>query len=117
MSVAQVSRNDGIAGGPRQGKAPPRCPLYTTRSKRSRYGSRALRVKRATFIVAMALAITTPSFIVFGHMSDRVGRKKIMLAGCGLAALTHVPIYIGMKHFGNPGGLPAPDHRRAESHD
>ena len=60
---------------------------------------------------------STPSFIVFGHMSDRIGRKKTLLAGCGLAALTHVPIYIGMKHFGNPGGLPAPDHRRAESHD
>lgn len=39
-------------------------------------------------------------------MSDRVGRKKTRLAGCGLTALTYVPICMGMKHFGNPGRLP-----------
>jgi MFS family permease len=57
----------------------------------------------------VALAITTPLFVVFGHLSDRIGRKKIMLSGCAIAALTYVPIYMGMKHFANPEGLPVAD--------
>jgi len=56
----------------------------------------------AYIIIAVALAIGTPFFIVFGKLSDTLGRKKIMMAGCLLAALTYVPIYMGMHKFSNP---------------
>jgi MFS family permease len=63
----------------------------------------------AYLVVSIALVIGTPLFVVFGAMSDRFGRKSMMLWGCVLAALTYIPIYMGMKHFGNPNGLPAAD--------
>ncbi len=56
-------------------------------------------------MVSASLILTTPLFIFFGRLSDRIGRKKIMMAGCILAALTYVPIYMGMKAFANPNGL------------
>lgn len=53
-------------------------------------------------LVAIALALGTPMFLYFGHLSDRIGRKPIMLAGCLLGALTYVPIYMALKHLANP---------------
>jgi MFS family permease len=53
-------------------------------------------------LVAVALAIGTPFFVYFGKLSDRIGRKKIMLAGCLLAALTYVPIYVAIQRLANP---------------
>jgi MFS family permease len=50
-------------------------------------------------IIGIALALATPFFVVFGSLSDRIGRKNIMMAGCLLAALGYVPIYMGMNHF------------------
>ncbi len=64
---------------------------------------------KAYWVMSIALFLTTPLFLFFGHISDRIGRKKIMLAGCALGALTYVPIYMAMKHFGNPAGLPTAD--------
>ncbi len=58
--------------------------------------------KTAYLILAVALALGTGFFVFFGWLSDRIGRKKIMLAGCLLAALTYFPIYRAMAHFGNP---------------
>jgi len=62
--------------------------------------------KPAYMMVSAALIITTPLFVVFGRLSDKIGRKKIMLAGCTLGALTYVPIFMAMKAFSNPNGLP-----------
>jgi MFS family permease len=58
-------------------------------------------------LVAAALFLGTPLFVVFGSLSDRIGRKRIMLAGCLLAALTYIPIYQGMKALANPDMLPS----------
>jgi MFS family permease len=53
-------------------------------------------------LVAAALAIGTPLFLFFGWLSDRIGRKRIMLGGCALAALTYVPIYVAIQRLANP---------------
>ncbi len=44
----------------------------------------------------------TGLFVFFGWLSDRIGRKKIMMAGCLLGAITYFPIYKAMTHFANP---------------
>src|SRR5690349_18275294 len=51
----------------------------------------------ANKIIAVALLIGMPFFTVFGALSDRIGRKKIMMAGCLLAVITYLPIYRGME--------------------
>ncbi len=56
----------------------------------------------ANLLVAAALLVATPFFLVFGSLSDRIGRKKVVLAGCLLAALTYVPIFKGITHYANP---------------
>lgn len=53
-------------------------------------------------IVAVALLLGAPLFIVFGALSDRIGRKRIMMAGNLLAALSYIPIYHGMKLYSSP---------------
>jgi MFS family permease len=52
--------------------------------------------------VAIALILGAPLFVFFGSLSDRIGRKKIMMAGNLLAALLYVPIYHAMKLYSNP---------------
>jgi hypothetical protein len=56
----------------------------------------------ANLLVAAALLLATPFFVVFGTLSDRIGRKKIVLAGCLLAAVTYIPIFKGLTHYANP---------------
>jgi MFS family permease len=56
----------------------------------------------AQLVMAAALLIATPFFVVFGALSDKIGRKKIVLAGCLLAALTYFPVFKGITHFANP---------------
>src|SRR5215813_7562496 len=51
----------------------------------------------ANYIVACALLMAMPFFVVCGALSDRIGRKKIMMAGCLLAAILYIPIYKGMQ--------------------
>ncbi len=58
--------------------------------------------KAANLIIAAALVIGTPFFIVFGALSDRIGRKSIVMAGCILAVLTYFPTFKGLTHFANP---------------
>jgi MFS family permease len=56
----------------------------------------------ANVLIALALILGTPFFIVFGVLSDRIGRKKIILVGCLLAALTYFPLFKALTAAGNP---------------
>jgi MFS family permease len=53
----------------------------------------------ASLIIAAAILLAIPLFILFGWLSDRIGRKKIIMAGCLLAVIFYLPIYHGMAHF------------------
>src|SRR3989440_89416 len=53
-------------------------------------------------LIAIALLVGTPFFIVFGALSDRIGRLKIILAGCLIAALTYFPLFKALTHYVNP---------------
>ncbi len=53
-------------------------------------------------LIGLSLAICTPFFLIFGALSDRIGRKKIILAGCLIAALTYLPLFKGLTHYVNP---------------
>ena len=57
---------------------------------------------QANLLIGLALLIGTPFFIVFGALSDRIGRKPIILAGCLLAALTYFPLFKALTAAGNP---------------
>ncbi|HYO78047.1 MAG TPA: MFS transporter [Thermoanaerobaculia bacterium] len=57
---------------------------------------------QASIIVAVALALATPFFIVFGALSDRIGRKKVMMAGNLIAAVSYYPIYRAMHAASEP---------------
>jgi MFS family permease len=56
----------------------------------------------ANILIACSLLIGTPFFIVFGTLSDKIGRKPIIMAGCFIAAVTYFPIFSGLTHFANP---------------
>ena len=56
----------------------------------------------ANLLVAASLLLGTPFFLVFGALSDRVGRKPIIMTGCLLAALTYFPLFRGLTHYANP---------------
>jgi hypothetical protein len=56
----------------------------------------------ANLLIAGSLLIGTPFFLVFGTLSDRIGRKPIIMGGLLLAALTYFPIFKGITHYANP---------------
>jgi MFS family permease len=58
----------------------------------------------AYLIVGTALLLGTPFFVIFGALSDRIGRKPIILGGCLIAAITYFPIYNLMVQFAHPQG-------------
>jgi hypothetical protein len=64
----------------------------------------ALKVDNATanILIAASLLIGTPFFIVFGALSDKIGRKPIIMAGCLIAALTYFPIFKMLTETANP---------------
>ena len=53
-------------------------------------------------LIAIALLLGTPFFIFFGWLSDKIGRLKIILAGCVIAALTYFPLFQALTHYVNP---------------
>jgi len=56
----------------------------------------------ANILIALALLIGTPFFLFFGALSDKIGRKPIIMAGCLIAALTYFPLFKALTHFANP---------------
>ncbi|MBP0620215.1 MFS transporter [Cupriavidus consociatus] len=58
--------------------------------------------KTANLLIAGALVIGTPFFIFFGSLSDKIGRKWIIMAGCALAVLTYFPLFKALTHYANP---------------
>jgi MFS family permease len=67
----------------------------------------------ANVLIAAALLIGTPFFVVFGTLSDRIGRKKIVMAGLALAVLTTFPIFRGLTQYANPDLAAAQERARA----
>jgi len=65
---------------------------------------KTLKVDGATanILIAVALALATPFFILFGWLSDKIGRKPIIMAGCALAALTYFPLFGALTAAANP---------------
>ncbi|MEW6452665.1 MAG: MFS transporter [Pseudomonadota bacterium] len=53
-------------------------------------------------LIGISLLIGTPFFIFFGWLSDKIGRLKIILAGCLIAAITYFPLFSALTHFANP---------------
>src|ERR1700704_3719680 len=53
-------------------------------------------------LIGLSLLIGTPFFIFFGWLSDRIGRLKIIMAGCLIAAVTYFPLFHGLTHYVNP---------------
>jgi MFS family permease len=66
--------------------------------------TQSLKVDPTTtwLLIAAALLIGTPFFVVFGWLSDKIGRKKIIMAGCLIAALTYMPLFNALTHYANP---------------
>ncbi len=56
----------------------------------------------ANFLVGASLVLGTPFFVLIGWLSDQIGRKEIILGGCLLAALTYIPLFHMLAHYGNP---------------
>jgi MFS family permease len=56
----------------------------------------------ANLLIAGALLLGTPFFLVFGVLSDRIGRKPIIMAGLALSVVTYFPIFRAITHYGNP---------------
>jgi MFS family permease len=65
---------------------------------------RTVKVDSATtnILIAIALLLATPGFVFFGWLSDRIGRKPIIMAGCLLAALTYFPLFHALTQYANP---------------
>jgi len=65
---------------------------------------RTLKVESATtnILTAIALVLATPGFVFFGWLSDKIGRKPIIMTGCLLAMLTYFPLFGALTRYANP---------------
>ena len=59
-------------------------------------------LQSANIMVAIALLLATPFFVIFGALSDRIGRKPIIMAGLLIAAVTYMPLFKALTHMANP---------------
>ncbi len=66
--------------------------------------TQSLKVDPTTtrLMIGAALVIGTPFFVFFGWLSDKIGRKPIVMAGCLIAALTYFPLFKALTHYANP---------------
>ncbi|MBW8311709.1 MAG: MFS transporter [Rhizobium sp.] len=66
--------------------------------------TQSLKVDSTTtwMLIGGALVLGTPFFVFFGWLSDKIGRKPIVMAGCLVAALTYFPLFQGLTHYANP---------------
>ncbi|ARP83056.1 MFS transporter [Bordetella genomosp. 8] len=79
--------------------------LYTGQTYVFFFLNRTLHVDIGTtsIIVSAALVLTLPMIWIAGAVSDHIGRKKVILTGCFLAAVTFMPLFHGVTHYANPG--------------
>ncbi|MEI9940983.1 MAG: MFS transporter [Pseudomonadota bacterium] len=56
----------------------------------------------ANVLIAVSLMLGTPFFVIFGSLSDRIGRKPVIMAGCIIAAITYFPLFHALTSFANP---------------
>jgi MFS family permease len=59
-------------------------------------------LQSANIMVAIALLLATPFFVIFGSLSDKIGRKPIIMAGLLIAAVTYMPLFKALTHMANP---------------
>jgi MFS family permease len=69
----------------------------------------------ANYVIAIALLLGMPFFVFFGALSDHIGRKRIMMAGCLIAALSYIPIYMAMQSVVGSNVVTATSMRNADT--
>ena len=77
---------------------------YTAQFYALIFMQKSLRIDVTTsyLVISLGLLLSTPFFLIFGWLSDKIGRKKIAMAAMVLAICTYLPIFKGLMHFGNP---------------